>query len=190
MTALCNFSRAASDVPDLKRDPSRAERGRALIKSGAQRGTLLESDAKHLLRLYGVNVTRETFVRSPNEAADAARFLGYPVAAKVMSFDIHHKTDVNALQLCLASDSAVLQACNQMVADLSALAPSVSIDGFLIQEMIRPRVELGCGFRRDPHVGPLLSVGLGGSLLHVGSGDRPAPAVDSYPAQWLWLPAG
>jgi acetate---CoA ligase (ADP-forming) len=167
MAALLELSRAVPDALDLKRDDSRAEQGRSFIANVAHRSTLLESDAKRLLRLYGVDVTREKFVRSPNEAADAASDLGYPVAAKVMSFDIQHKSDVNALQLWLASDAQVRQACDAMVTDLSALAEPVSIDGFLIQEMIRAKIELSCGFRRDPHVGRLVSVGLGGSLIEI-----------------------
>jgi acetyltransferase len=97
-----------------------------------------------------------------DEAVQVATDAGYPVALKVVSSDIVHKTDVGGVRTGIGSDVELREAFAAMQASIRQNAPTARIDGFLVQPMKKGHVETIVGLHRDPSFGPLLMFGLGG----------------------------
>jgi acyl-CoA synthetase (NDP forming) len=117
---------------------------------------------------------------SGEQAAAAAHVLGFPVAAKLASRSVQHKTDVGAVRLNLSSDAAVTRAYADIMARGRSLVPNNEIDGVLIQSMVAGGVETMIGVSYDPLFGPLVAFGLGGIHVEI-LGDvrfRVAPLTD------------
>jgi acyl-CoA synthetase (NDP forming) len=127
----------------------------------------LESTSKELLAIYGVPVTRESLVGSVGEAVEAAARLGVPVALKVMSYDMPHKTEAGAIRLGLRDTDAVRAGYEELLGDVGRRRPDATVDGVLVQEMVPGRIELTCGLHRDPLFGPIVAVGLGGVAVEI-----------------------
>jgi succinyl-CoA synthetase beta subunit len=140
----------------------RAEVGRALLAAGP---VLTEVEAKALLARYGVPRPPEALVTSADEAVAAAARIGGPVALKVQSRDITHKTEAGAVALGIAGDTAVRGAHDRVLANARAAYPDAVIQGVLVQAMAPRGRDIILGVTRDPTFGPMLMVGLGG--IHV-----------------------
>ena len=141
----------------------------AILDSAARSGgKVSEADALRILEAYGIPVTPWRFVAAGRtDAADtaaAARELGFPVALKVVSPDIIHKSDVGGVALGLGDEAAVRTAAATMVALLSADRPSA---GYLIQRMAPAGRETIVGLTRMPGVGAMVMFGLGGVYVEV-----------------------
>jgi acyl-CoA synthetase (NDP forming) len=118
------------------------------------------------LERYGISLPNSTTVGSAGEAAAAAEMIGAPVALKIVSPDIPHKTEAGGVVLDLRGGAAVAVAADRLVAAARAVVPGARIDGFLVQEMVSG-VEAIVGARSDPLYGPLLLVGAGGVLVEL-----------------------
>jgi acetate---CoA ligase (ADP-forming) len=118
------------------------------------------------LARYGIALPKSKAVAGAAEAAAAAAAIGFPVALKLRSPDVLHKTEAGAVALGLASRAAVEAAADTMLASARAAQPKARIDGFLVQEMV-DGVEAIVGARSDPLYGPLLLVGAGGVLVEL-----------------------
>lgn len=114
-----------------------------------------------------VAVPRQLLASSADEAAAAAEQLGYPVALKIHSPDILHKTDVGGVRLALRDRSEVGGSFNEIIGSVSATAPNASIEGVLVQKMAGKGVELAVGAIRDADFGPLIMLSAGGILIEV-----------------------
>ena len=140
----------------------------ALLRASvaAKRNALSEADAKSMLRDYGVHVPRGVTVGASLHGIDRALdALHAPYALKVMSPNILHKSDAGGVQLNLADSEAVAQAITTMSAN--PLISAAEIDGFLVEEMASPGIELVIGAIRDPDFGPMVMLGLGGIFVEV-----------------------
>lgn len=137
-----------------------AEAGR-LLREAAGRGqqAVAEHEAKQVLALYDLPVTREALVHSREEAARAAAEIGYPVALKASSPEIPHKTERGLVRLGLADETAALAAYDALAGAMEGLP-----GGVLVQEMVAGSRELAMGLVRDPDFGPCVMFGLGGIL--------------------------
>jgi acetate---CoA ligase (ADP-forming) len=124
------------------------------------RPVLTEPEAAELLAAYGVPGPREVLVATADEAADAARQLGYPVVLKICSPDVLHKSDVGGVRLGLADDRAVRAAFAELAAWVAGR--DVRWRGALVQEQVPADLELIVGARFDPAFGPVVLVGFGG----------------------------
>jgi acyl-CoA synthetase (NDP forming) len=134
---------------------------------GAAGGSLDEAHSKQLLRDAGVPVPDERSARSAEEAAAAADAIGYPVAMKILSPDIVHKSDIGGVALGVADRAAVLETYDRLRAAAVAAAPSARIVGVLVSPMISDGIELIVGVNNDPVFGPVVVCGLGGVLVEV-----------------------
>lgn len=148
-------------------DARRVEAVRPLVRVPAGQAAMLESTSKEVLRAYGIRVTREELVSTADDAVRVAEVIGVPVALKVMSYQLPHKTEVGALRLGLLGGDSVRRAYDEMLAEVSWRAPDAEVEGVLVQEMVPARFELACGMYRDPFFGPIVSVGLGGVLIEI-----------------------
>ena len=140
----------------------REEVGSALAAAGP---VLTEADAKALLARYGVPRPLEAMVTCADEAVAAAALIGRPVALKVQSPDITHKTEAGAVALRVAGEVAVRDAFQRVLIGAGSAYPEAVIQGVLVQAMAPPGQEMILGVTRDPDFGPMLMVGLGG--IHV-----------------------
>jgi acetyltransferase len=125
------------------------------------------TDLAALLTAYGIRVAESALAATPEEAGRIAGRLGAPVAVKIVSPDIIHKTDVGAVRLNLRSPEAVVAAAADMWDGVRRARPEAMIAGVLVQRMVPPGVEMLLGATRDPQFGPLVVVGLGGIYVEV-----------------------
>ena len=127
---------------------------------------LSEYRARALLAAYGIGTENAgELVHSGDDAAAKAQAVGRPVALKVQSADIPHKTEAGALALNLADANMVRTAYDRVLAAAKRYAPTAQIDGVLVQPMAPPGREVILGVNRDPTWGLLLMVGLGGVMV-------------------------
>jgi acetyl-CoA synthetase (ADP-forming) len=115
----------------------------------------------------GIAVATPALVASEDEARAAAARVGFPLALKIVSPDISHKTDVGGVALGLASSEAVVEAARAMRERARGLRPDARIEGFSLQPMVAPGKELLVGSVRDPQFGPLVVTGFGGIYVEV-----------------------
>ena len=142
------------------------DRGTARTLLAAPRRMLCEWQARPLLAAYGMsNGDAGKLARSPAEAEAAARAFARPVALKVQSADIPHKTEAGGVALNLTGAEAVRAGYERVLASAKKHAPAARIDGVLVQPMAPPGREVILGVSRDSVWGPLLMVGLGGILV-------------------------
>ncbi|HPR54178.1 MAG TPA: acetate--CoA ligase family protein [Deltaproteobacteria bacterium] len=124
--------------------------------------TLNEYEGASLLREWDIPVIDGMIVRNASEAVKAARGLGYPVALKVCSEVILHKTDQGGVALDIPDDESLARTVRKMDERFSRVPR-----GFLVQKMARPGLELILGARRDPVFGPVVLAGIGGIFTEV-----------------------
>ncbi len=141
----------------------------AMLAAALQHGRaeLGEAEARPILAVSGVPQARAEIAQTANEAARLAAMIGFPVALKIVSPDIFHKSEVGGIALQLADETAVRDAFDAMMARVRERRPSARIEGALVAAMVRPGHELIVGMRRDPQFGPLLMVGLGGIYVEL-----------------------
>ncbi len=93
--------------------------------------------------------------------------IGWPVVAKILSPDIAHKTDAGGVVLNIADAGALKQAANDIFTRVKAKHPQATLNGILVQRMERGLAEVIVGYKRDPQVGPLVVIGIGGVLAEI-----------------------
>ena len=162
------LQRTPPSVPETRSDTHLVQ---AIVRGALadKREVLTEPESKRVLAAYGVPVVPTEVVLDAAEAVAAAMRIGFPVAVKVLSREITHKTDVGGVELELGSEQAVADAVRAMTDKVCNAAPGARIDGFVVQPMIkRPQaVELILGAAEDPVFGPILLVGHGGVAAEV-----------------------
>jgi acyl-CoA synthetase (NDP forming) len=130
------------------------------ILSGAkQAGWVLEPEAKRFLSLAGIPVPRCRWVKSPEEGARFAAEIGYPVAAKVVSLEVLHKSDQGGVVLGIDGDQG-LSAAYDRFRSMSGFA------GMLVEEMVQG-MELIVGAKIDYQFGPVILIGVGGTGVEI-----------------------
>ena len=126
------------------------------------RGALSESESRALLQAAGIPLANGRLAADVDQAAAIAGEIGYPVALKVDSADIPHKSEAGAIALALGSEAAVRQAYGDIIANVAARAPAAAVAGVGVYEMVGEAIELIVGMRRDPVFGAVLLLGMGG----------------------------
>lgn len=148
-----------------------AQMARLVIEEAlsAGRTMLTEPEAKAVLAAYGVPVVETYIVGNTEDAVRVAAKLGLPVALKILSPDVTHKSDVGGVALDLETLKAVEEAAEAMKARLKSLLPTARLAGFTVQKMARrPNAhELLIGVATDPTFGPYLVFGQGGKAVEV-----------------------
>ena len=130
-------------------------------------GVLSAERAFHLLKEFGIPVVPAVMTYSADEASAAAERMGFPVALKIESADIAHKSDVGGVALRLSSAVEVRDAFTRIQKQVSAKLPEARIDGVLVQRMAGEGVEMILGVKRDPMFGPVVLCGFGGILVEL-----------------------
>jgi acyl-CoA synthetase (NDP forming) len=165
-------------------DLSRIDAPAARAFLAGRAGTLDEVDARTLLAFYGVGGPRETLAADADAAARAASEIGYPVAVKVVSADLPHKSEAGAVALQIGDEAALRAACARMQAGLARERPDARVRGLLVQAMVADGREMIVGASRDPQFGPVLTCGLGGVFVEVlRDVQRRIPPIDTDDAR-------
>lgn len=125
-------------------------------------GVIPEYAAKEILARAGLRMPPRRLVTDLAGALAAAETLGFPVALKVQSSALSHKTNVGGVILGLKDGNEVRSGWERLHVNLAKAAPGVAIDGVLVETMANKGLELILGARRDPDWGPVLAIGLGG----------------------------
>jgi acetyltransferase len=160
----------APEPLELASAPDRA-RAQAVIDAAlaADREWLNPAESKDILDAFGIPIVRSLPAHSVDEAVARAHEAGFPVAMKILSPDIAHKTDVDGVRLNLADERDVRGAYARMLAHVARARPDAELQGVLIEPMYREqnRRELMIGVVRDPVFGPAISFGLGGIFVEI-----------------------
>jgi acyl-CoA synthetase (NDP forming) len=139
---------------------------RPALPSPAPASDLSPASLEAALARYGIVLPRSRAVADAGEAAAAAAAIGFPVALKIRSADILHKTEAGGVRLDLRSPAEVEAAADALQRAARAAYPGARIDGFLVQEMVSG-VEAIVGARSDALYGPLLLIGAGGVMVEL-----------------------
>lgn len=143
--------------------------GREILATAAAEGrrALLEHEAKRLLGLHGAPVAGDRLARTADEAAEIAAGLGGPVALKICSPDVLHKTDAGGVKLALRAEAEVREAFEEILDNVSRRRPGADVRGCVVSPMAEPGTELIVGTKTDPQFGPVVMFGIGGVLVEV-----------------------
>ncbi|HEX9122341.1 MAG TPA: GNAT family N-acetyltransferase [Actinomycetota bacterium] len=150
---------------DLQCDEGAAIVAAALQRSEESGAWLSAREVDRLLACYGLPVVRSERAATPEEAGEAAARIGTAVALKAFGPDIVHKTDVGAVRLGLTGSVEVSRAAQEM-AD-RVMASGLTLEGFLIQEMVEEGVEILVGVAHDPVFGPVVACSAGGTAVEL-----------------------
>jgi acetyltransferase len=131
----------------------------------AGRTTLSELESRELLAEHDAPVTAFELATTAAEARDAAARFDGPVAMKIASADIVHKTEAGGVELDVEGEAAVTEAYERIVDRASVYDPGADVDGVLVSPMVGDGVELIVGVTEDPEIGPVVTCGVGGILV-------------------------
>ena len=165
---------------DAPRSAPASARERAAALLDGHTGTLTEREAKPILAAYGISVVQEHSAPTAEDAARMAEQAGYPVVLKVDAPGLAHKTEAGGVALNLRSADEVRETAKRMLAIDGA-------QGVLVQAMAPKGIEIVIGGRHDPVFGPLVLVGLGGTLVEVlrDTVTAPAPVTPAQASRML-----
>jgi acetyltransferase len=152
-------------------EPVQRDQARAIVRNAleAGRAMLSESEARAVLSAYRIPVVQTVAAGGVAEAVMAARQIGFPVALKIQSPDVTHKSDVGGVALDLQTADAVEAAAVAMQRRLAELKPGARLQGWTVQAMARrpEAVELIVGASTDPVFGPVILFGQGGIAVEI-----------------------
>jgi len=144
-----------------------AARQAAQLIADAPNDRLTERESKAVLELYGIPSVRELAADSLDTLLCAATELGFPLALKVESPDISHKSEAGGVALNLRTPDELRAAYERVLANARRFSPEAKISGVLLQPMVPAGVEVVAGARIDPLFGPLVVAGFGGVLVEL-----------------------
>lgn len=133
----------------------------------AGRVELGEIEAREVMAAYGMRLPDSRLSRSPEEAAEIAKEIGFPVVMKISSPDILHKSDIGGVRVGIADPQAASDSYELIAYRARKFSPNARIWGVLVQEMARKGREVLVGVSRDPQFGALIGVGMGGIYVEV-----------------------
>ena len=173
LAAVVHYARATrrnAMRADAGATPGAQPAARAILDRSrtAGRHSLLEHEARALLRAYGIDVPPDALVRTSDELQGVAVDFGdRPLVMKIVSKDILHKSDVCGVRLDLVGEPALRAAFDDIVRSARACVPDAEIEGVLVCPEARKGVEVIIGVSRDPAFGPVMMFGLGGTFVEV-----------------------
>ncbi|MEZ4592213.1 MAG: acetate--CoA ligase family protein [Chloroflexota bacterium] len=163
LSRRAEFLQSEQTVPERPSPTATAQAQQILADDDTEPGAFLATAVcQNLLTAYGIPVPGSGLATTTDEAVAIARQVGLPVALKIASADVPHKSDVGGVVLNVGTETAVAAAFNKMMTDVKTAVPQAKLDGVLIQPMIPDGQELIVGVVRDPQFGPVLMFGSGG----------------------------
>jgi acetyltransferase len=130
-------------------------------------GTLSEHESKQMLQAWGIPVTTDRLLPADASQAELAAGMSFPVALKVVSRDIPHKSEIGGVRLNIQNDAELAVAVRDMLDRVRRGAPTARLDGLLVSEMIRDGIETIVGVVNDSVFGPVVAFGVGGIFAEI-----------------------
>jgi len=131
------------------------------------RSMLTEFESKRILKQVGISVVETRLAMTQNEAVSFAQKMGFPVALKINSPDIVHKSDSGGVKLSLHNAADVKKAYDEIVKKVKKPYPQAEVHGVSVQRMLRSGTEVIIGTSKDPQFGPVIMFGLGGIFVEI-----------------------
>jgi len=131
------------------------------------RSILTEFESKRILKQAGISVVETRLAETPKEAVLLSKKIGFPVALKIASPDVIHKSDSGGVKLSLSSATEVKRAYEEIFKRVRKHYPRAVIHGVSVQKMVRPGTEVIVGTSKDPQFGPVIMFGLGGIFVEL-----------------------
>jgi acetyl-CoA synthetase (ADP-forming) len=128
---------------------------------------LTEFESKKILKQAGISVVETKLAKTQKEAVLLSRKMGFPVALKIISPDVIHKSDSGGVKLSLNNASDVKKAYDEILKKVKKQYPDAVIHGVGVQKMARPGTEVIVGSSKDPQFGPVIMFGLGGIFVEL-----------------------
>lgn len=131
------------------------------------RSILTEFESKKVLKQAGISVVETRLAKTQKEAVSLSRKMGFPVALKIISPEVIHKSDSGGVKLSLNNASDVKKAYDEILKRVKKQHPVAVIHGIGVQKMVRPGTEVIVGSSKDPQFGPVIMFGLGGIFVEL-----------------------
>ncbi len=131
------------------------------------RSILTEFESKKILKQAGISVVETKLAKTQKEAVSLSQKMGFPVALKITSPDVIHKSDSGGVMLSINSVTEVKKAYDEILKKVKKQYPDAIIHGVSVQKMVRPGTEVIVGSSKDPQFGPVIMFGLGGIFVEL-----------------------
>jgi len=128
---------------------------------------LFEHEAKQLLKLHGAPVSLDVLAQTEDEAVKLAKKMACPVALKIVSPDILHKSDAGGVKINLSKESVIRSAFKEIIQNAKKFDPKAKIKGILVSPMAKVGIEVIIGTKIDDQFGPIIMYGLGGVMVEI-----------------------
>jgi acetyl-CoA synthetase (ADP-forming) len=128
---------------------------------------LTEFESKKILKQAGIPVVETKLAETQKEAVSLSQKMGFPVALKITSPDVIHKSDSGGVSLSINSVSEVKKAYGEILKKIKKQFPTAVVHGISVQKMVRPGTEVIVGTSKDPQFGPVIMFGLGGIFVEL-----------------------
>jgi len=128
---------------------------------------LFEHEAKQLLKLHGAPVSLDVLAQTEDEAVKIAKKMASPVALKIVSPDILHKSDAGGVKIKLSGENQIRSAFKEIIENAKQFNPKAKIKGILVSPMAKEGIEVIIGTKIDDQFGPIIMYGLGGVMVEI-----------------------
>jgi len=136
-------------------------------KAKKEKRSLLETEAKELLREYGIPVPDFKLIKSEDEITGLAKEINFPIVMKIVSPDIIHKTDAGGVKLNIKDETEARLAYQEIIFKTKKYNKKAKISGVIVYPMVPQGTEIIIGMMKDPHFGPVIMFGLGGIFVEI-----------------------
>jgi len=140
---------------------------RIIQRAKKEKRSLLETEAKELLKEYGIPVPDFKLIKSEEEIAGLAKEINFPIVMKIVSPDIIHKTDAGGVKLNIKDETEARLAYKEIIFQAKKYKKKARISGVIAYTMVPQGTEIIIGMMKDPHFGPVAMFGLGGIFVEV-----------------------
>ena len=136
-------------------------------KAKKEKRSLLETEAKELLREYGIPVPDFKLIKSEDEIVGLAKEINFPIVMKIVSPDIIHKTEAGGVKVGIKDEKEAKAAYQDIIYKVKKYKKEAKISGIIAYSMIPQGTEIIIGMMKDPHFGPVIMFGLGGIFVEI-----------------------
>ena len=140
---------------------------RIIQRAKKEKRSLLETEAKELLKEYGIPVPDFKLIKSEDEITGLAKEINFPIVMKIVSPDIIHKTDAGGVKLNIKDEKEAESAYQEIIFQAKKYNKEARIEGVIVYPMVPQGTEIIIGMMKDPHFGPVAMFGLGGIFVEV-----------------------
>ena len=136
-------------------------------KAKKEKRSLLETEAKELLKQYGIPVPDFKLIKSEDEIAGLDKEINFPIVMKIVSPDIIHKTDAGGVKINIKDEKEAKLAYQEIISKAKEYNKNAEISGVIAYAMVPQGTEIIIGMMKDPHFGPVIMFGLGGIFVEI-----------------------